>query len=98
MGRADLRSGFRAYGRHRRALVARYVGLRGCAFVIPVPLTKRPDQDDGQKPAGQARPKEERCLLREPAITAGAEVKKACPVVMVTIVDTENGTIEVRKD
>jgi hypothetical protein len=72
-------------------------------------LTKRPDQDDGQKPVGQARPTEERFLLRvdgqtkrsfsskETAATAGAAVKKAYPVVMVTIVDTEDGTIEVIK-
>ena len=72
-------------------------------------LTKRSDQDDGQKPVGQTRPKEERFLLRvdgqtkrsfsskEAAVTAGAAVKKAYPVVMVTIVDTEDGTIEVIK-
>jgi hypothetical protein len=72
-------------------------------------LTKRPDQDDGQKPVGQARPTEERFLLRvdgqtkrsfsskEVAATAGATIKKAYPVVMVTIVDTEDGTIEVIK-
>ena len=72
-------------------------------------LTKRPDQDDGQKPVGQARPTEERFLLRvdgqikrsfsskETAVTAGAAVKKAYPVVMVTIVDTADGTIEVVK-
>ena len=72
-------------------------------------LAKRPDQDDGQKPVGQTRPKEERFLLRvdgqtkrsfsskEAAATAGAAVKKAYPIVMVTIVDTEDGTIEVIK-
>ena len=72
-------------------------------------LTKRSDQDDGQKPVGQTRPKEERFLLRvdgqtkrsfsskEAATTAGAAVKKAYPIVMVTIVDTEDGTIEVIK-
>ena len=72
-------------------------------------LTKRSDQDDGQKPVGQTRPKEERFLLRvdgqikrsfkskEPAITAGAAVKKAYPIVMVTIVDTDDGTIEIIK-
>ena len=72
-------------------------------------LTKRSDQDDGQKPVGQTRPKEERFLLRvdgqtkrsfsskEAATTAGAAVKKAYPIVMVTIVDTEDGTIEVTK-
>jgi hypothetical protein len=72
-------------------------------------LTKRPDQDDGQKPIGQTRPKDERFLLRvdgqtkrsfnskEPAITAGAAIKKAYPLVMVTIVDTDDGTIETIK-
>ena len=72
-------------------------------------LTKRPDQDDNQKPPGQARPTEERFLLRvdgqikrsfsskEPAITAGSAIKKAYPVVMVTVVDTEDGSIEVVK-
>jgi hypothetical protein len=51
-------------------------------------LTKRPDQDDSQKPVGQARPTEERFLLRvdgqtkrsfsdkEDAITAGRAIKK----------------------
>jgi len=72
-------------------------------------LTKRPDQDDDQKPPDQARPTEERFLLqvdgqtkrsfssKEAAVTAGAAVKKAYPIVMVTIVDTEDGTIEVIK-
>jgi hypothetical protein len=70
-------------------------------------LTKRPDQDDDQKPLGQARPSEQRFLLRvdgqtkqsfnskEAAATAGAAVKKAYHIVMVTIVDTADGTIEV---
>ena len=69
-------------------------------------LKKGPDQDDDQKPAGQARPIEERFLLRvdgqtkrsfsskETAATAGAAVKKAHPIVMVTIVDTEDGASE----
>jgi hypothetical protein len=60
-------------------------------------LTKRPDQPAAAEPKGQARPKEERFFLRvdgqtkrsfnskEPAVTAGAAVKKAYPVVMVTI-------------
>jgi hypothetical protein len=72
-------------------------------------LTKRPDQVDGEKPAGQTRPTEQRFLLRvdgqtkrsfsskEPAAAAGAAVKKAYPIVMVTIVDTKDGTIEVIK-
>ena len=72
-------------------------------------LTKRPDQDDNQKPVSQARPTEERYLLRvdgqtkrsfsskEAAATAGAAVKKAYPVVMVTVLDTKDGTIEIVK-
>jgi hypothetical protein len=72
-------------------------------------LTKQPHQDDDQKPVGQARPTEERFLLRvdgqtkrsfsskEPAATAGAAVKKAYPVVMVTIVDTDDDAIEIVK-
>ena len=71
--------------------------------------TKRSDHDDGQKPVGQLRPTEERFLLRvdgqtkrsfstkESAATAGAAIKKAYPMAMVTIVDTEDGTIEVIK-
>jgi hypothetical protein len=58
---------------------------------------------------GQARPTEERFLLRvdgqikssfsskEPAITAGNVIKKAYPVVMVTVVDSKDGTMEVIK-
>jgi hypothetical protein len=72
-------------------------------------LTKRPDQPAAEKPKGQTRPIEERFLLRvdgqtkrsfsskEAAATAGAAVKKAYPVVMVTIVDTEDGSVEVVK-
>ena len=72
-------------------------------------LTKRTDHDDDQKPVGQARPTEERFLLRvdgqtkrsfkskEAAATAGAAVKKAYPVVMVTVLDTKDGTIEIVK-
>ena len=77
-------------------------------FVRPT-LTKRPDQDDGQKPVGQTGPTEQRFLLRvdgqtkrsfsskELAAIAGAAVKKAYPLVMVTFVDTEDATIEVIK-
>jgi hypothetical protein len=35
---------------------------------------------------------------KEPAAVAGAAAKKAYPLVMVTIVDTEDGTIEVIKE
>lgn len=70
-------------------------------------LTKRPDQDNTSKPKGQARPTEERFLLRvdgqikrsfsskEPAATAGAVIKKAFPLVVVTVVDTKDGTTEI---
>jgi hypothetical protein len=34
---------------------------------------------------------------KDPAMTAGAAIKKAYPLVMVTIVDTDDGTIEVIK-
>ena len=72
-------------------------------------LTKPPDETPVEKPKDQTRPKEERFLLRvdgqtkrsfsskDPAMTAGAAIKKAYPLVMVTIVDTEDGTIEVIK-
>ena len=71
-------------------------------------ITKRPDQgDESKKPKGQARPTEERFLLRvdgqikrsfsskEPAATAGAVIKKAYPVVVVTVEDTKDGTTEI---
>lgn len=72
-------------------------------------LTKRPDATIAEKPKGQARPVEEQFLLRVigqtrrsfsskgPAITAGGVIKKAFPVVMVTIVDSEDGTVEIVK-
>jgi len=59
------------------------------------------------KPKSQARPTEERFLLRvdhqtkrsfsskEPAMTAGGAIKKAFPLVLVTVEDTKNGTVEV---
>ena len=61
------------------------------------------------KPKSQARPTEERFLLRvdnqtkrsfsskEPAMTAGGAIKKAFPLVMVTIEDTKDGSIDVVK-
>jgi hypothetical protein len=67
---------------------------------------ERPDQDE-PRPKGQARPIEERFLLRvdgqmkssfsskETAVTAGAKIKKAYPIVVVTIVDTEEHTTEI---
>ncbi len=70
-------------------------------------LTKPPGEDDSSKPRTQARPTEERFLLRvdgqvkrsfgskEPAATAGAVIKKAFPLVVVSIVDTEEHTTEI---
>jgi hypothetical protein len=83
--------------------------LMGIAMLARPTLTKRPDATAAEKPKGQARPVEERFLLRvdgqtkrsfsskEPATIAGTAVKKAYPVVMVTIVDSEDGTVEVIK-
>ena len=71
------------------------------------PTLPRPVQEGASKPKSQARPTEERFLLRvdgqikhsfgskEQAATAGAAIKKAYPVVVVTIVDTEQHTTEI---
>jgi hypothetical protein len=73
------------------------------------PTLKKPqDQENANELAkGQARPTEERFLLRvdgqvkrsfdskEPAITAGTVIKKAFPVVVVSVVDIEDGTTEI---
>jgi hypothetical protein len=73
------------------------------------PTLTRPVQDEASKPKGQARPTEERFLLKvdgqikrsfsskEDAATAGAVVKKAYPVVVVTVVDTDEHTTEIIK-
>ena len=71
------------------------------------PTLTRPVQDDASKPKSQVRPTEERFLLRvdgqikrsfsskEDAATAGAVIKKAYPLVVVTVVDTKEGTTEI---
>ena len=71
------------------------------------PTLTRPVQEDASKPKTQARPTEERFLLRvdgqikpafiskEQAATAGAAIKKAYPLVVVTVVDTEEHTTEI---
>jgi hypothetical protein len=72
------------------------------------PTLKKPSEQDGDGPLkGQARPTEERFLLRvdgqikrsfaskEAAAAAGVAVKKAYPVVVVTIEDTQTGTTEI---
>jgi hypothetical protein len=76
------------------------------------PTLKRPPKDEGvdEAPAQtQARAKEQRFLLRvdsqikrsfsdkEGAVTAGAVIKKAYPVVMVTVLDSQTGGVEVIK-
>ena len=70
-------------------------------------LMKRADQAVADAPKGQARPIEERFLLRvdgqtkrsfrskELAATAGTAVKRAYPMLTVTIADTEDGAVEV---
>ena len=70
-------------------------------------LTKPTDQPSAAKSKGQARPVEERFLLRvdgqtkrsfsskEPAVTAASAIKKAFPLVVVTVEDTADGSIEV---
>ena len=71
------------------------------------PTLTKPVQDDANKPKTQARPTEERFLLKvdgqikrsfsskEAAAAAGAVVKKAYPIVVVTVVDTEKHTTEI---
>ena len=73
------------------------------------PTLTRPAQEDASKPKTQARPTEERFLLRvdgqikrsfsskEAAATAGAVVKKAYPVVVVTVVDMDEHTTAIIK-
>ena len=67
----------------------------------------RPDRDELIRPKGEARPIEQRYLLRvdlqlkrsfgskEPAVIAGTAIKKAYPVVVVTVVDTQEHTTEI---
>ncbi len=73
------------------------------------PTLKKPTDEnaDEKTRVDQSRPKEERFILRvdgqmkrsfsskEPAMTDGAAIKKAYPVVMVTVLDTKDGSIEV---
>ena len=73
------------------------------------PTLTRPVQDGASTPKTQARPTEERFLLKvdgqikgsfsskEAAATAGAVVKKAYPVVVVTVVDMEKHATEIIK-
>ncbi len=73
------------------------------------PTLKKPTDEtpDEKTRVDQSRPKEERFILRvdgqmkrsfsskEPAMTDGAAIKKAYPVVMVTVLDSKDGSIDV---
>jgi hypothetical protein len=71
------------------------------------PTLTRPAQEGANKPKTQARPTEERFLLKvdgqmkcsfgrkEDAASAGAKIKRAYPIVVVTVVDTEQHTTEI---
>jgi hypothetical protein len=71
------------------------------------PILTRPAQEDASQPKTQARPTEERFVLRvdgqikcsfgrkEDAASAGAAIKKAYPIVVVTVVDTKDGATEI---
>ena len=73
------------------------------------PALTRLDEPAAETPWGQPRPTEERFWLRvdgqmkrsfsskEPAMTAGRAIKKAFPVVVVTLEDTKDGGIETVK-
>jgi len=77
------------------------------------PTLRRPDrssdQDDLAPPKGQTRPVEQRFLLKvdgqfkrsfgsqEAAKTAGIAIKKAHPVVVVTVVDSQGHNTEMIK-
>ena len=71
------------------------------------PTLTKPAQESAKKPKTQARPTEERFLLKvdgqmkcsfsgkDDAVSAGAKIKKAYPIVVVTVVDTKDGTTEI---
>jgi hypothetical protein len=71
------------------------------------PTLTKPVQDDASKQKTQARPTEERFLLKadgqikrsfsskEQAATAGAVIKKTYPLVVVTVVDTDEHTTKI---
>jgi hypothetical protein len=71
------------------------------------PTLTRPVRDDVSKPKSQTRPTEERFLLRvdgqtkrsfsskEQAATAGVAIKESYPVVVVSVVDTEEHTTQI---
>jgi hypothetical protein len=96
-------------GGHDVAVMLRPQHLPEIAMLARPTLTKPPrrDQDDISTPKGQARPVDKRFLLKvdgqiktsfdtkEPAATAGAAIKKAFPVVLVTVTDSEKDSTEI---
>jgi hypothetical protein len=72
-------------------------------------LRRPPERDNLPKPKAQARPSEERFLLKvdgqikrsfsskEAATTAGIAIKKAYPVVVVTVFDSQEHTTDLIK-
>jgi hypothetical protein len=78
-------------------------------MMVERPTLTKPEQPAANKPKGQARPVEERFLLRvdgqmkrsfsskEPAMTAASAIKKAFPIVAITVDDTKDGTVKVVK-
>ena len=71
------------------------------------PTLKRPDeQTESQAAATQAKPAEERFILKvdgqakrsfqskDAAVRLGAEIKRKYPIVVVTVTDTADGTSE----
>jgi len=74
------------------------------------PTLKKPNRDEADEAgaaSGQTRPTDERFLLKvdsqakrsfsskEAALTAGSAIKKAYPVVVVSIEDTKDGATEI---
>jgi hypothetical protein len=78
-------------------------------MMLARPTLTKPEQPAAEKPKGQARPVDERFLLRvdgqskrsfsskDPAMAAGSAIKRACPILAVTVEDTADGSIEVVK-
>jgi hypothetical protein len=78
-------------------------------MMVERPTLTKPEQPAAEKPKGQARPIDERYLLRvdgqtkrsfsskEPAMAAASAIKKAFPIVAVTVEDTAEGGIEAVK-
>jgi hypothetical protein len=71
------------------------------------PTLTKPERPAAEKQKSQARPIDERFLLRvdgqikrsfsskEPATAAGSAINKGFPLVMVTVEDTKDGSIDV---